>query len=620
MLVAAPRSFGAVEDLLNDDTNLFSGATLRLRPYVLLPGTGSNHDIISMTTRPGDRRLYVTTQEGPVYVVNEGPGGSTTPAVWFNVATAMTASGHTLDQAGNNAHSGLQSLAFHPDFEKVGTPGYGKLYTTLLESKPSSDAGHFFLGNTTRGGGINSDTVLIEWTYNHNTNQVDSNSYRELFRVKLPVFDHLIKQARFNLYAEPGDEDYGLLYLTHGDSSGQDSAQNRPQLLNNAMAKMIRIDPLQAGSNRYTIPTTNPYYNNPDPNVLEEIYAYGFRNPHNFSFNPDEEGNTRILVGDIGRNNIEEVNLAEPGRNYGFSKREGTFVHLQGNDFTAPDANAGYVWGVADLPADEATVGVDSYGTQYTYPVAQYDHNASGVELGFDYVSAAIASGFVIRNGSDPDLEAQFIFTNFGGHIDGVGGPVFQTDFAEMLGAVTQLDPNVPARDEPSELTQAVKYRLHLTLDDANATTPPQADDLNILLNGAINIRNEARFGEGVFGEMYISSKTTGIVYLVTNSVPVSGDYNKDRIVDLADYVIWRDTVGDTGYHLAADGNGDGKVDAADYEVWQSHFGEIWTVPGSGSGGGNSTAVPEPATALLAALAFVGAGARRRRPPVGTMR
>src|SRR5262245_33983412 len=566
---ARTSALAAEQDLLNDDVNLFSGATLQLRPYVTLPGTSGNRDIISMTTRPGDSRLYVTTQEGPVYVINKDGSGNTTPTVWFNASTAVqAATGRPLEQLSNNAHAGLQSLAFHPDFENVGMPGYGKFYTTLLERKPPNDSGHTFLGNTSRGSSSSTypDSVLVEWTYNHATGQVDSNSYREVFRVRLPVLDHMIKQARFNLYARPGDEDYGLLYLTHGDSSSQQSTEDRPRLLNNALGKMIRINPLDPDGNspaRYSIPTTNPFYNNPDPNILEEIYAYGMRNPHNFSFNKDDQGTIRILDGDIGRNNIEEVNLVTSGGFYSWTEREGTFVHLQGTVYP-PNANpdAGYIYGVTGLPANEASV-LDSYGKRTTYPVAQYDHNAPGVTLGADYVASAVASGFVIRNGSDPELENQFIFTNFGGHLFDVGGPVFQTDFDEMLGAVTQLDPDDPARDEPGELTQAVKYRLHLELDDANATTPPQADDLNVLLSGTIGVRNEARFGEGVFGEMYISSKTTGIVYLVTNSLPVPGDYNQDRVVDGADYVAWRDTMGDTGYRRPADGNGDGAVEPA---------------------------------------------------------
>src|SRR5262245_32433065 len=150
-----PLAYSAEQDLLNDALP-FSGATLHLRPYVTLPT--SNNDIISMTTRPGDTRLYVTTQEGTIFVGNENAKGTTTPAAWFNVATGI-------DQAsnrflfGNNGHDGLQSTAFHPDFANVGTPGYGKFYTTFMETRPTSVVGHHYLGNALSGN-TQRDSVL----------------------------------------------------------------------------------------------------------------------------------------------------------------------------------------------------------------------------------------------------------------------------------------------------------------------------------------------------------------------------------------------------------------------------------------------------------------------------
>ena len=52
------------------------------------------------------------------------------------------------------------------------------------------------------------------------------------------------------------------------------------------------------------------------------------------------------------------------------------------------------------------------------------------------------------------------------------------------------------------------------------------------------------------------------------------GDYNKDGIVDTADFTVWRNTLGQIGTGLAADGNASGTIDAGDYNVWKSHFGQ----------------------------------------------
>ena len=599
-LAVAPLRSASALDLLNDNIQ-FSPFNLELRPYVRLPAGPGN--IISMITRSNDPRLYVTTQEGAVYAVDDDGNGHTTANFFFDaVSSIYLATGRTL--YGGSGQDGLQSTAFHPDFDNPAAPGYGKFYTTLLESRPSSTAGHHYLGDSIGGDG-SKDSVLVEWTYDHNFGEVDYNSYREVFRSRLPVGDHMIKQAKFNPYARPGDEDYGLLYVTHGDSSSQESFEDRPQHFDNIVGKMLRIDPLQAEMAPYSIPAGNPFADSSDPNVLKEIYAYGFRNPHTFSFNPDDQGNIHILVGDIGRANIEEVNIVVNGGNYGWPKREGTFFHPQNPDQTP---NAGYYDGVFPLPANEASLGLD-----YQYPVAQFDHNNNfdSTPINQPYASVAIASSFVIRNGSDPNLQDQFIFTNFAG----ADGNVYHTDFGEMLGAKTSLQ----SGDLPSDLTQAELHRLFLTLDDdGDPDTPPSyyAELTHLLGEG----RSDARFGEGVLGEMYISNKYNRTIYLVTNSVPLSGDYNQDHVVNAADYTVWRNMRDQVGYHLAADGNGDGKVDEADFGVWMGHFGEVWQGSGSGAGAGETAAVPEPTTCALVfgvTLAIIGACARQRRSMQG---
>ena len=581
----------AAEDLLNDTIN-FSGTQLELRPYAELPTGVIN--AISMTNRPYDARLYVTTQEGTIYVVNNKPDGSTKLSPWFDAASALqTATGRMMN--GNNGQRGLQSLAFHPDFESVGAPGFGKLYTTMLENRPANptNPSFFYLGNSTYGNG-GGDGVLAEWTYNHATGQVEPNSYRELFRTNMPNFDHPIKQAKFNPYAQPGDEDYGLLYMTHGDSNNQDSLNDDPQDRGDVLGKMIRINPLSpAPGVRYTVPATNPFYASSDPSpsgtaVLGEVYAYGFRNPHTYSFNEDDAGNVRILLGDIGRNNIEEINLVVAGGNYGWTKREGTFVHLQGSTYPPnPSPNAGYIYGVSPLPPNEATVGVGPDGKRYVFPVAQYDHNDTDVPLGADYVSAAVASGFVIRNGSDPTLQNQFIFNNFGGDTFNFQSDAYHTDFDAMLAAITQLDPSIASRDQPSELTQAPIQRLRLALDDDNNPgTPAQIfDDFNTMLASS---RNDARYGEGVSGEMYISNKRNGKLYLVTNSVV---DNQLTLTVDrgTGDMTLTNSTGLDVEINGLSVFSTSGSLDPAKFQS----LGGSWTVSP-----GNSTYLTKQADAL----------------------
>jgi hypothetical protein len=99
--------------------------------------------------------------------------------------------------------------------------------------------------------------------------------------------------------------------------------------------------------------------------------------------------------------------------------------------------------------------------------------------------------------------------------------------------------------------------------------------------------------------------------FVGTAVLPLSGDYNRDGIVDNLDYVVWQNAFGKfvTDFN-GADGNGNGVVDAADYTVWQDNFGHT----AAGSGAGSAGAIPEPTTIAfsLGWFAIVGLVSRRK--------
>jgi hypothetical protein len=90
----------------------------------------------------------------------------------------------------------------------------------------------------------------------------------------------------------------------------------------------------------------------------------------------------------------------------------------------------------------------------------------------------------------------------------------------------------------------------------------------------------------------------------------ISGDFNRDGVVDAADYVVWRQTLNQTVTKGAgADANANGVVDQSDYDLWRAHFGNT-----TGAGAfDNRSAVPEPSFAALACLATMGVAAFRQR-------
>ena len=66
-----------------------------------------------------------------------------------------------------------------------------------------------------------------------------------------------------------------------------------------------------------SIPFDNPFVGR---DGLDEIYAWGFRNPWKFSF----DGDTGILiVADVGQDEWEEIDFVEKGVNYGWRIMEG---------------------------------------------------------------------------------------------------------------------------------------------------------------------------------------------------------------------------------------------------------------------------------------------------------
>jgi probable HAF family extracellular repeat protein len=126
----------------------------------------------------------------------------------------------------------------------------------------------------------------------------------------------------------------------------------------------------------------------------------------------------------------------------------------------------------------------------------------------------------------------------------------------------------------------------------------------NLTLAGAISHdgRTIAGYGRNPSGE-----NEYWVAHLGTaENIPLSGDYNSDGTVDAADYVVWRNSLGQAGAALAADGDASGIIDTNDYNIWRSHFGQsavvassISAVPSSGI-----PTVPEPSAIVLTALLY----------------
>jgi hypothetical protein len=359
------------------------------------------------------------------------------------------------------------------------------------------------------------------------------------------------------------------MYISFGDGGNYRSPSDTTlspngQDTTNFLGSMLRIDPLQSETDPYTVPADNPFVG--QAGILDEIWAYGLRNPHQFSW--DRGGNGDMLIADIGQSNIEEVNLGVEGANYGWSLREGTF------DMTgkAPDNPI-----AADvLPANHPS-------DPYTYPVAQYDHDADNTGQN----NAAIAGGFVYRGTQVAELRGKYIFGNFG-TFGNFGKP---DDFQDIY--VVDVD-QLQLRDDFTDLASlsdgflAPVQKLSLVDDSGD---PIQLLDLVRQKSGNNGQnRTDMRFGIDAEGEIYVTSKKDGTIRrFVGTPLP---DYDFDGDIDGADFLDWQRT----------DGSPDGLSD------WQNQYGSV------SPGGLDGAAVPEPnSVALLLAALAIGGGCLRSR-------
>jgi hypothetical protein len=94
----------------------------------------------------------------------------------------------------------------------------------------------------------------------------------------------------------------------------------------------------------------------------------------------------------------------------------------------------------------------------------------------------------------------------------------------------------------------------------------------------------------------------------------VAGDYNLSTRVDAADYVLWRNMLGQTVsiQGAVADGSANGHIGNEDLTFWRNRFNNTFA-PGGGTWSGNSFAAPEPAGVAMFAAGAIFVNARRKR-------
>jgi hypothetical protein len=161
-------------------------------------------------------------------------------------------------------------------------------------------------------------------------------------------------------------------------------------------------------------------------------------------------------------------------------------------------------------------------------------------------------------------------------------------------------DPNDKTDFGQIEVADSASLAGNLEVKLAAGFTPSAGDSFQILksaggITGTLNLSAAPALPSGMQWDLDILPNA------VVLSVVSTGDYNGNGIVDAADYVVWRNMLGQTGPGLAADGNANGVVDNADYDFWRRRFGTMIS-----TGGSTATAsIPEPAIWIMLACGAV---------------
>ena len=426
---------------------------------------------VKAVAAPGLRKhLFVVDQPGTIWAVNIKTGSRT---LFLDASDRVAPLG--VFGPGTFDEKGLLGLAFHPDFRKNG------LFYTYLSATP--DGPPTFATTIPADKAVEHQNVVGQWRAvdpKDPTRGVHSHSYFELMRIDWPSFAHN--------GGDPAFGPDGMLYIPMGDGGGHDDQDGQlflgepiyghqgdgnAQKLNTPLGKILRIDVNgdSSANGRYGIPPDNPFVG-AGTNVVEEIYALGFRNPWRMSFD-SKTGD--LYVGNVGQNDLEDVELVTRGGNYGWNLKEGTFCFDPGNF----DAGSGTA--LLTCPASLPPNLID--------PIAQYDTHTDG---------HSVVGGHVYRGHRIKELRGRYVFGEFSRIFNSRPGGQFFNNYGRLLYTAREVGSS-PGLMEIKEFRGFSEEARRLGLPDPDA--PPAAFEQTLGVLG---------MGEDAKGEIYVTGNVTG--------------------------------------------------------------------------------------------------------------
>jgi len=398
-----------------------------------------------MATVPGSTtKLVIGERNGKLWLVPDITSSSAAKQLFLDVAAVVNPRAlEDFEDDGNEL--GLKGVAFHPNFA-----GNGQFFITYCLK---SNTGQRYI------------RVARFTTVSGNPNLGDTGSEQPFITQSSNSPIHNIDMCTF------GPD--GYLYFTVGDGGNlNDSEGNAQRIDKDFWSSIFRIDvdrlpgnlepnahaaialnPADSNHAFYKVPADNPFIGatsfngNPLPGpgaVRTEIYALGFRNPWQISF--DSGGTHEMWCGEVGLDSWEEVNVVTPGGNYGWAYKEGnaTGVRTGAPAGFAPTAPLWtYFHGGGILEGRSVTGGVVYRGTKYPTLTGKYVFG--------DFVSGHLWT--LVRNGLNPPTveriggEAGIVAFNF----DPSNGDIIMLDYGD--GKVRRLTTQTIDNSFPAKLS-----------------------------------------------------------------------------------------------------------------------------------------------------------------------
>jgi len=312
----------------------------------VLAHSGFNSSVDISNAGDGSNRLFIVEKAGIIKIIENG---SVLATPFLDIDSQVNSSAN---------ERGLLGLEFHPNYEVNG---------------------YFFVNYTNNSG---TTTISRFKVSDADPNIADVSSEKIMILINQPFNNHNAGDLKFS----PVDN---YLYIPMGDGGSGGDPGCRSQDSTLLLGKMLRIDVDQNvnTSPYYGIPPDNPYLS--FPNVPDEIWAFGLRNPWKFAF---DSKNGDIWIADVGQNAIEEVNLqshtSTGGENYGWAI-------MEGNNCYDPDPIN-----------NNCPNGLPScFSTEYTGPIYTYGHSSLG--------GYSITGGYVYRGCKYEELYGYYLATDY---------------------------------------------------------------------------------------------------------------------------------------------------------------------------------------------------------------